>query len=663
MSDISILTAHAEQAEAEITRLEDEIAILQDPQKALAAGVISPELEKLRSENAKLRYQINHLKRNIDGEKTKGRQNMVSVIGIIDDVFGLAIRKTFPDLENPPVAIQKGKHTMKNDYQCNAAMNISQMLKSQGVNTNPRQIADAIMQNMPETQYFEKLEVCGPGFINIYLNKSYVAEQMSELLNNGVRPPFIRVKKHPIVDFSSPNIAKEMHVGHLRSTIIGESICRLLEWVGHDVLRLNHLGDWGTQFGMLIAHLQDKFPNYATVSPPIGDLQKFYKESKVRFDNDEEFKKRAYEAVVKLQNYEDSHIKAWNLICDVSRIEFKKVYDRLGVTIVERGESYYHKMMPNIVQELDDKNLTLVEDGRKIMFAPGCSVPLTLVKSDGGFTYDTSDMAAIKNRLFDENGDWLIYVVDAGQGTHFDILYSAAQKTGWYNPNLKRVEHVGFGVVLGEDKKKLKTRSGETVRLVDLLDEGLKRAEQKLIEKGRDKELTKEQFKAAKENVAYGCIKYADLSHSRTNDYVFSFDKMLDDRGNTAAYLLYAYVRIRSIARNANVSQQKLKEAAIKDKIQLDHEKEWKLAKCLLRFPEIILKCLDDLMLHTLCEYLYETSNTFTEFYDVCYCIEKDRQTGKIVNVNMNRLLLCEATANVIAAGFHLLGIEPLERM
>ncbi|CAC5408946.1 RARS [Mytilus coruscus] len=212
-------------------------------------------------------------------------------------------------------------------------------------------------------------------------------------------------------------------------------------------------------------------------------------------------------------------------------------------------------------------------------------------------------------------------------------------------------------------EKKLKTRSGETIRLVDLLDEGLKRAEQKLIEKGRDKELTKEQFNAAKENVAYGCIKYADLSHSRTNDYVFSFDKMLDDRGNTAAYLLYAYVRIRSIARNANVSQQKLKEAAIKEKIVLDQEKEWKLAKCLLRFPEVILKCLDDLMLHTLCEYLYETSNTFTEFYDSCYCIEKDRQTGKILKVNMNRLLLCEATANIIATGFHLLGIEPLERM
>lgn len=663
MSDVSILTAHAEQAEVEIKRLEEEIAILQDPHKALAAGIISPELEKLQTENAKLHYQINHLKRNIDIEKSAGRQNMVSLISIIEEIFGLAIRQTFPDIENPPVMIQKGKHTMTNDYQCNAAMNLNQILKSKGQNMNPRQIADAIMQNLSQTEYFEKLEVCGPGFINIYLNKAFVSAQISELLNMGVRPPFVRVKKHPVVDFSSPNIAKEMHVGHLRSTIIGESICRLLEWVGHDVLRINHLGDWGTQFGMLIAHLQDKFPNYATASPPIGDLQKFYKESKVRFDEDEVFKKRAYEAVVKLQNYDDNHIKAWNLICDVSRKEFQKIYERLGATITERGESYYHKMMPNIVQELDDKNLTVVEDGRKIMFAPGCKVPLTLVKSDGGYTYDTSDMAAIKNRLIDEKGDWLIYVVDAGQGSHFDIIFSAAQKVGWYNPKLTRVEHVGFGVVLGEDKKKFKTREGKTVRLVDLLNEGLKRTEQKLIEKGRDKELTKEEFNAAKESVAYGCVKYADLSHSRTNDYVFSFDKMLDDRGNTAAYLLYAYVRIRSIARNANISRESLKEAAKREKICLDHEKELKLAKCLLRFPEVIIRCLDDLMLHTLCEYLYETANTFTEFYDNCYCIEKDKQTGKIVKTHTSRLLLCEATANIIAAGFHILGIDPLEKM
>ncbi|KAK6183375.1 hypothetical protein SNE40_010870 [Patella caerulea] len=234
---------------------------------------------------------------------------------------------------------------------------------------------------------------------------------------------------------------------------------------------------------------------------------------------------------------------------------------------------------------------------------------------------------------------------------------------GWLNPSVHRVEHVSFGVVLGEDKKKFKTRSGETVRLVDLLDEGIKRAEAKLKEKERDKVLTKEELEQAKSSVAYGCIKYADLSHNRTHDYVFSFDKMLDDRGNTAAYLLYAYTRIRSIARLANVSEEDLTKAAKTTKIELDHEKEYKLAKCVLRFPEIILKLLDDLYLHTLCDYLYELTTTFTEFYDNCYCVEKDRTTGKIIKINMSRLLLCEATANVINTGFKILGINALQKM
>nr|XP_022324296.1 arginine--tRNA ligase, cytoplasmic-like [Crassostrea virginica] len=661
MSDISVLLAHAEQAEAEIKRLEEEIASLQNPQKLLAEGVVSPQLEALQSENAKLKYQIEILKRSVAAEKSRKPENMVSISTIVEDVFGMAIRKAFPDIDNPPVMIQRSSKFA--DYQCNSAMNLAKILKENGQGASPRDIGDKIIKNLPQTDYFEKVEVQGPGFINIFLNKSFVSGKVSELLKEGVKPPRIGVKRRALVDFSSPNIAKEMHVGHLRSTIIGESICRLLEWVGHDVLRINHVGDWGTQFGMLIAHLKDKFPNYNVVSPPIQDLQAFYKESKARFDEDEAFKKRAYEAVVKLQSYDKDHINAWELICDVSRKEFQKIYDRLGVTIVERGESFYQELMKDVVQVLDEKGKLELDDGRKIMYVPGCSVPLTIVKSDGGFTYDTSDMAAIRQRLFDEKGDWLIYVVDAGQGSHFQQIFAAAEDLGWYNRKLTRVEHVAFGVVLGEDKKKFKTRSGDTVRLVDLLDEGISRAGQKLVEKGRDKELTKEELEAVKRAVAYGCIKYADLSHNRNHDYVFSFDKMLDDRGNTAAYLLYALTRIRSIARNSNISQEDLKQAAFNTEIVLEHPKECKLAKCILRFPEVILSCLDDLLLHTLCEYLYELSNTFTEFYDSCYCIEKDKTTGAIVKVNMSRLLLCEATANVIATGFHVLGINPLEKM
>jgi len=509
----------------------------------------------------------------------------------------------------------------------------------------------------------ESLDVAGPGFVNIKLKKQYVADKIHKLLNKGVRPPITTGERRVVIDFSSPNIAKEMHVGHLRSTIIGEAISRLLEFVGYSVLRLNHVGDWGTQFGMLIAHLQDKFPDYLRVSPPIGDLQMFYKESKKRFDAEEDFKARAYSCVVRLQNKEPDIIKAWQMICDVSRSEFNKVYDRLEITLIERGESFYQDRMKEVVKEFEDRGFVKLDEGRKVVFVPGHEIPLTIVKSDGGFTYDTSDLAALRQRIFEEKGDWMIYVVDQGQGLHFDLVFDAAKMMGWVKEGVVRVEHAGFGVVLGEDKKKFKTRSGETVRLVDLLDEGISRSKEKLEKNERDKVLTTDEMEAAMKSVAYGCIKYNDLCHNRVNDYVFSFDKMLDDRGNTAAYLLYALTRIRSIARTAKVSDEQLAQNAKTTPIALDHPKEWKLAKVLLRFPEIILRILDDLLMHSLCDFLYELSTTFTEFYDACYCVEKDRTTGEVVKVNMERLLLCEATASVMAQGFQILGIKPLNKM
>lgn len=330
--------------------------------------------------------------------------------------------------------------------------------------------------------------------------------------------------------FSVDILAKEMHVGHLRSTIIGESLCRLLEYLGHNVKRLNHVGDWGTQFGMLIAHLEDRFPNYAEVSPPISDLQGFYKESKARFDNDEQFKKRAYDRVVKLQSGHAATVKAWTLICDVSRKEFQKIYDQLDITLEERGESFYQSRMESIVKELTERNFLENDDGRKIMWGKvdhsDNDIPLTVVKSDGGFTYDTSDMACIKQRLVEENAKWVIYITDAGQSTHFKTIFQCAERMGILDPRTHRVDHVVFGVVLGEDGKKFKTRSGDTVKLNDLLGEGLSRAMDKLKEKERDKVLTAAELKDAQESVAYGCIKYADLSHNRQNEYVFSFDRV-----------------------------------------------------------------------------------------------------------------------------------------
>ncbi|XP_069826779.1 arginine--tRNA ligase, cytoplasmic isoform X2 [Dendropsophus ebraccatus] len=588
---------------------------------------------------------------------------MININVQLQEIFGRAIRASYPELVDAPLAVTPSQQPKFGDYQCNSAMAMTQMLKAKGEKVSPIEIANKIVKNLPENNLIEKTEIAGPGFINVHMQKSFISKQLTKLLVNGVQPPVIGEKKRVVVDFSSPNIAKEMHVGHLRSTIIGDSICRLFEFVGHDVLRLNHLGDWGTQFGMLIAHLQDKFPNYLSVSPPIGDLQSFYKESKKRFDEEEEFKKRAYQCVVQLQSKRPDIIKAWNLICDVSRKEFQKIYDCLDIRIIDRGESYYQDKMIAVVKEYEEKGLVEVDEGRKVVFPPGCSIPLTIEKSDGGFTYDTSDLAAIKQRLFEEKADIIIYVVDSGQGIHLQNVYAAAQMIGWYDPKVTRVEHAGFGVVLGEDKKKFKTRSGDTVRLIDLLEEGLKRSMDKLKDKERDKVLTPEELEAAQKAVAFGCIKYADLSHNRMNDYIFSFDKMLDDRGNTAAYLLYAFTRIRSIARLANISDEQLRKAAQETEISLQHEKEWKLGKCILRFPEILQKILDDLLLHTLCDYLYELATTFTEFYDNCYCVEKDRQTGQIVKVNMGRMLLCDATAAVMAKGFDILGIKPVQRM
>uniref|UniRef100_A0A8C8GBV4 Arginine--tRNA ligase, cytoplasmic n=1 Tax=Oncorhynchus tshawytscha TaxID=74940 RepID=A0A8C8GBV4_ONCTS len=617
--------------EQEIHSLTAEIESLKNPQ---SLG-LSSHLDGLREENAKLKYRLNILKRSLQEERSQCSKTMMNINQRLQEIFGEAIREAWPDLENPPLAVTPNQQAKFGDYQCNSAMAMAQMMKSKGLKVNPREIAEKIQQNIPDNELIEKTEIAGPGF---------------KIL-------------HVVVDFSSPNIAKEMHVGHLRSTIIGDSMCRLFEFLGYDVLRLNHVGDWGTQFGMLIAHLQDKFPNYLTVSPPIGDLQAFYKESKKRFDEEEDFKKRAYQCVVKLQSKDPAFIKGWNLICDVSRNEFQKVYNCLDIQIIERGESFYQEKMIAVVKEFEAKGLVEMDEGRKIVFAPGQQIPLTVVKSDGGYTYDTSDLAALRQRLFDEKADIIIYVTDSGQGTHFQVVFAAAQMIGWYDPKVTRVEHAGFGVVLGEDKKKFKTRSGDTVRLMDLLDEGLKRSMDKLKEKDRDKVLSTEELTKAQHSVAFGCIKYADLSHNRINDYVFSFDKMLDDRGNTAAYLLYAFTRIRSIARLANIDEVALRKAAETTDVLLQHDKEWKLGKCLIRFPEILQKILDDLLLHTLCDYLYELATTFTEFYDSCYCIEKDRQTGEVVKVNMWRMLLCDATAAIMAKGFDILGINPVSRM
>lgn len=676
--------------EERTTRAEKEANAIEEELNKIAKGDLSyigdPNLNKLLNENEKLKNQLEHLQNAIKAESSNSKsaatkkqpkplptlitdlssiEGNICVLDELKNVFEVAIRSAYPDLEDPPVVLSlSGNNPKFGDYQCNSAMAISQLLKAKNIKSNPREVANNILNKTPTSPFIERIEVAGAGFLNIYLSKAMVEHIINSILRFGIKAPLV-TKQRVVVDFSSPNIAKEMHVGHLRSTIIGESICRLLEFLSHDVVRVNHLGDWGTQFGMLIAHLQETFPNYKTVSPPIADLQAFYKESKARFDTDEEFKKRAYQCVVQLQSHQPDYIAAWELICEVSRKEFQKIYERLDVTLIDRGESFYHDRMPIVIQQLKDLGLLEEDNGRLIMWANPDKKdnlpPMTVVKSDGGFTYDTSDLATIKHRVEEEKAERFIYVVDNGQATHFLLLDGCAHRAGILKED-QHIEFVGFGVVLGEDKKKFKTRSGDTIKLSGLLDEGVSRAQAKLIEKGRDKVLTPEELTLAKEAVAYGCIKYADLSHNRLNDYVFSFDKMLDDKGNTAVYLLYALTRIRSIARTAQVSEEQLKAEFEKTGYIFGHEAEWKLGKVLSRFPEVILKVASDLFLHTLCEYLYEISTAFTEFYDKCYCVEKDKD-GNIVAINYTRIMLCEVTATVMAKCFDILGIRTVSKM
>ncbi|XP_065201317.1 arginine--tRNA ligase, cytoplasmic isoform X2 [Planococcus citri] len=660
-----------EKQEKEFELLQEQFHSITQQMENNSNGNVSGEvLETLEKQNVKLKHRIAVLKEAISREKENASNkstssgcdtNALSPLVILRRTFEKAVELAYPSVPSSVVTVVPASAQF-GDYQCNAAMPICQALKPQGQKVSPQVVAKTILEKFPPCPVIEKTEIAGPGFINIWLDRTYVSQRVSDMLLNGVKASAEK-KLRIIVDFSSPNVAKEMHVGHLRSTIIGDSICRLLEFLGHDVLRLNHIGDWGTQFGMLIAHLQEMFPNYLTESPSVGNLQRFYKESKIRFDTDEAFKKRAYDCVVKLQSFSPDYIRAWELICDASRKEFQKVYERLNVKLIERGESFYQTKMKDLVDSLVKEGLLEDDEGRKIMWGiDRKNIPLTVVKSDGGFTYDTSDMAALKHRIEEEKADWIIYVVDEGQSTHFQIIESCARRTNWYDPSKVRMDFVGFGVVLGEDKRKFKTRSGDTVRLVELLDEGLKRAADKLKEKGRDSVLTEDELTNAQTALAYGCIKYADLSHNRNHVYVFSFDKMLEDKGNTAVYLLYAYTRIKSIARNANISPEQIKEAASSVSIKLEHEKEWKLAKVLLQFQDIIIRITKDLSLHRLCEYLYDVSTTFSEFYDVCYCIEKNPE-GAIVKVHMDRILLCEATALVMEKCFDILGITTVTRM
>ena len=545
------------------------------------------------------------------------------------------------------------------DYQCNVALPLAKKLKQK-----PRDIAQQIIDNLEDIESCETPTIAGAGFINLTLKPAYLEAQLNTIKTDarlGVES--VKSPQRTIVDFSSPNIAKELHVGHLRSTIIGDCIARVLEFRGHDVLRLNHVGDWGTQFGMLITYLREAYPEALTTADALdlGDLVSFYRQAKKRFDEDEEFKETSRQEVVKLQAGAEDTRRAWQLLCEQSRREFAKIYDLLDITITERGESFYNPLLPDVVKDLEALGLVEENEGAKCIFLEGFTnkqgepLPLIVQKSNGGYNYATTDLAALRYRINQDGAQRVIYVVDAGQGNHFAQVFQVAKRANWLAEEVEAV-HVPFGLVLGEGGKKLKTRSGETVRLKDLLDEAVAHSrtdlESRLQEEERQE--TQEFITNVSQIVGLSAVKYADLSQNRISNYIFSYDKMLSLKGNTAPYMLYAYARVQSIGREGNIDFANLGEDA---QVVLSQETELVLAKHILQLGEVLQEVERDLLPNRLCEYLYLLSQKYNKFYEECPVLKAEEP------VRTSRLILCDLTAKTLKLGLSLLGISVLERM
>ena len=577
----------------------------------------------------------------------------MNIQSILSDKIKQAMIAAGADEQCDALIRQSGKPKF-GDYQANGIMAAAKKL-----GLNPREFAQKVLDHADLSDIAEKTEIAGPGFINIFLNPTWLANNVSAALKDQNLGVSANEKQTIVIDYSSPNVAKEMHVGHLRSTIIGDAVVRTLEFLGHNVIRANHVGDWGTQFGMLIAYLE-KMENEHASEMELQDLEAFYREAKKHYDEDEAFAEKARNYVVKLQGGDEYCRTMWKKLVDITMQQNQRNYDRLNVTLTEKdvmGESLYNPMLPAIVEDLKKQGLAVEDEGALVVYLDefknkeGEPMGVIVQKKDGGFLYTTTDIAAAKYRYETLKADRALVFSDTRQSQHMQQAWLITRKAG-YVPDSFSLEHKNFGMMLGKDGKPFKTRTGGTVKLADLLDEAIERATVLINEKNTN--LSDDEKTAVIEAVGIGSVKYADLSKNRTTDYVFDWDNMLSFEGNTAPYMQYAYTRIRSIFNKADVNPTALAEA----KIQLSDEKERALAIKLLQFEEAVQTVGKEGTPHVLCAYLYELAGVFSSFYEHCPILNAEDE-----NVKLSRLKLASLTEKTLKQGLELLGIKTIEKM
>lgn len=572
-----------------------------------------------------------------------------TILELIDSRVSAALANV--GCADAPAVIQPSGRPEFGDYQANGVMAAAKARRM-----NPRQLAEQVVSVLDLDGIASRVEIAGPGFINISLSSEFLSGRVEAALGRNDLAVPSQKQQCVVVDYSSPNLAKEMHVGHLRSTIIGDALARVLRFLGHRVIAQNHVGDWGTQFGMLTAFLIESAASGAE-SLALDDLENFYRQAKKRFDDDAAFADRARDYVVKLQGGDPEVSAMWRRFLDVSLHHCEVVYETLGVSLSRsdvRGESAYNDDLSVIVNDLQTKGLVKESAGAQVVFLdefkgkdgePGAYI---VRKQDGGYLYATTDLAAVRYRVGSLHADRVLYVVDARQSLHFQQLFTVSRKAG-YAPESVRLEHVGFGVMLGEDGRPFKTRSGDTVKLVELLDEAQERAFSVVTEKNPEQSVTdRRQIARA---VGIGAVKYADLSKNRNSDYVFSWDSMLAFEGNTAPYLQYAYTRIASVFRRADEG------AFVGSRVILRESEERLLALELARFADAIQLVAREAAPHFLCAYLYALATQFMRFYEACPVLKSEG------DIRASRLMLCRLTADTMRTGLGLLGIDVLETM